>query len=71
MTFSFAPYVSDYKKGLTAPRRGPGRNVLEDRGQGRRDGERHANASPAARLVVAAFENLVQFVRADAVRPFL
>ena len=67
-----APYVSDYKKGLTAPGRGPGRNMsLKTAAKAQRDVARRANASPAARLVVAAFENLVQFVRADAVRPFL
>jgi len=61
-------YVSDYKKrgaggiiglGLTAPGPCPGGNVPHDRGQGQRDVARRANASPAARLVVAAFENLV------------
>jgi len=44
----------------------PRRYVLDDRGQSQRDIARRTNARPAARLVVAAFENPVQFVGADA-----
>jgi hypothetical protein len=59
-------YVTNYKKGLTAPGRLPWRDVLQHCGQGQGDIARRANASPAARLVVAAFENPVQFDPADA-----
>jgi hypothetical protein len=55
------PSVSVYKSGQRQ-RRGPWGNILHDRSQGQGDKARRANACPAARLVVAAFENLVQFV---------
>src|ERR1700730_1067278 len=58
------------RPGLFRPRAPPGRwprrDVLQERGQSQRPRAPPANAVSGARLVVAAFENLVEFVGADA-----